>query len=419
MSNNIKQIYAAIELCENEIRILVGEYFNTRFNIIRCDKYTTKAISDFKILNKEGLVNDIKDSVAKTSQKIGADLEKVLLILPAYNFKRFPLRSKVVIDSGVVRKEDIARAISNSLQSNVDKDVMVVNPMTVKYTVNGISSRRLPEKEVCNEVIVDIDLLCADIGVCYDYVSAVEESGLQVLDIILNTYAIAKEASLFEESLNKSIIVLDIHRSCTYLSLLSKGKLVSTEIVFDGLNSLINKVYRTYSIPYNDIAKLVKYCVNYECEYPEDIIYAWSDQNGTNTITTSMLNATMDKPLNDLCDKLVTMCKPIIDTGASIVITGEGQQMSALSKRMIEKAGCDVRSYYPDTIGVRDPSFTALYGSFFVYRDKVNMYDLDVSCIDLLKYDSIIDQKKLDTEGETITTKIRNLFKQYIEKGDN
>ena len=51
--------------------------------------------------------------------------------------------------------------------------------------------------------------------------------------------------------------------------------------------------------------------------------------------------------------------------------------------------------------------------------DKVIMNNLDVSCIDLLKYDSLIDQKQLDSEGETITTKIKNLFRQYMEKGGN
>ncbi|MBQ1692032.1 MAG: hypothetical protein II017_04425, partial [Erysipelotrichaceae bacterium] len=84
MGKSIKQIYAAMELCESEIKILVGEYYNTRFNIIRADKYPTNTISDFKISNKEDLIKDIRAAVAKTSEKIGADLEEVLLVLPAY-----------------------------------------------------------------------------------------------------------------------------------------------------------------------------------------------------------------------------------------------------------------------------------------------------------------------------------------------
>ncbi|MBQ6126928.1 MAG: hypothetical protein IJI77_07935, partial [Erysipelotrichaceae bacterium] len=249
---------------------------------------------------------------------------------------------------------------------------------------------------------------------CYEYVSVIEESGIKVLDITLNNYAIAKEAALLEESLNRNIVILDIEKSCTYLTLLSKGKLVSAEVVFDGLNSLINRVYRNLNMPYNDICKLVKYCVNYSSEYTDDTIYAWSDQGTTKTITTAQLNETVEEPLKALSEKLLTMCKPIIESGAMIVLTGEGEKMNELANALKDGCNGQLKTYYPDTIGVRDPSLTALYGAFFVYRDKVLLNNLDVNCIDLLAYDSLIDQRQLDSEGETITSKIRNLFKQYI-----
>lgn len=418
MGNNIKQIYVAMELCENEINLLVGEYFNTRFNIIRSDKYYTNTISDFGINNKEELSNDIRKAVKETSSRISTDIEKVILVLPAYNFKRYPLKSKVVTENGIITKKDIARAVSNSLKTKVDSNVLVANSTIVKYNVNGISTRRLPENERADEVYVDIDLLCADVEVSYDYVSAVENAGIKVLDITLNNYAIAREASLFEESLNKNVIILDVNRTCTYLSLLSKGRLVSTEIVFDGLNSLINRVYRTYNMPYNDIAKLVKYSADFNSEYPDDTVYAWTDQGMTKSINTRMLNQCIDEPLDMLCEKLVSMCRPIIAEGALIILTGEGCQMRSLLERLKEKTLTKVKTYYPDTIGVRDPAMTALYGAFFVYRDKVLLNDLNVNCVDLVKYENAIDQKQFDSEGETITTKIKNLFKQYMEKGE-
>ena len=76
MGNNIKQIYVAIELSENEIKLLVGEYYNTRFNIIRAERFATNAISDFKISNKEELSADIRNAINQTSAKIGAKIEK-------------------------------------------------------------------------------------------------------------------------------------------------------------------------------------------------------------------------------------------------------------------------------------------------------------------------------------------------------
>ena len=417
MSKSIKQIYVAVELCENEIRILTAEYFNTRFNVIRCDRYETKAISDFRITDKVQIVKDLKQAFTQSSNKIGSDIEQAILVVPAYNFKRFPLKSKIVLENGKIDKKDVARAVSNSLKAAVDKDVMIVDPAITKYTINGISTRRLPDKETGDEMIVDIDLLCADMQMCYDYVSVIEESGIKVLDIILNNYAIAKEASLFEDSMSRNIIILDVHKSCTYLTLLSKGRLASTEIIFDGLNSIINNVYRSYYMPYADIARLVKYTADLNTRYPDDAVYAWTDQNNTKVLTYKQLNDAVEKPLNAFCDKIVTTCEPILKTGAEIVLTGEGQQMKSLKDRLRTLCNCEISDYFPDTIGIRDASMTALYGAFIVYREKALMNDLNVSCIDLLKYDELIDQKNFDSEGDTITTKIKNLFKQYIERG--
>lgn len=416
MSKSIKQIYVSLELCENDLKILVAEYFNTRFNILKVDRKHTNAISDFKIVDKELLQNDIRSLVDDCSNKLGAKIEQVILVLPAYNFKRLPLRSTVIPDNGVISKKDIARAISNSLKAKVDFDVMVINPMINKYTINGISTRRMPEKEICDEVIVDIDLLCADKDMTYDYVSAVEGAGIKVLDITLNTYSIGKEASLFEESLKQNLICLDIERNSTYLSLFSKGKLASTEVVFDGLNSIISQIKIKYDIPDNDIAKLIKYDINYESNYLDDIVYAYNLNGDTKSITTRELNEISVRPIESLVDKLVTMCKPILEQGALLFVTGEGQQMPALINEIKRQSGVDLKAYYPDTIGVRDATLTALYGSIVGYKEKVYLNEMNVNCIDLLEYDSHIEQKDIDTEGETITTKIKNLFKQYVER---
>lgn len=418
MSRDIKQIYVGLEICESEIKLLAGEYYNTRFNILRSDKYTTNAISDFKINNKQELLTDLRNAIDSFSNKIGAKVEQVILLIPAYNFKRYPLKSKVVIESGVVKKEDIARAITNSLRTKVESNYTIVNAVVNKYSFNGRTTKKLPEKEITNEVIVDIDLLCADSSLCMDYVTIVESAGVKVLDICLNDYASAVESGIIEESYDHSVILVNINKPYTFMNLISKGRVVSTEIVYDGLNSFINRIYRTYSVPYKDISKLIKYSLNYECEYPDDIVYAWSDQGFTRSMTTRMLNDALEKPLEVYTDKILSMSKPILESGATMLVTGEGVQMRSLTKMLIDKCGDAIRTYSPSTIGVRDPSFTSLYGAFFVYRDKVLMNNLNVKCIDLLKYDSLIDTKELDSEGDTITTKIKNLFKQYIDKGD-
>ena len=415
MNSSVKKIYASLELGDYELKLLVGEYFNTRFNIIKTQKMPSRAFDGFTITDKAILIDEIKQLVSEASKKIGAKIEKVILVLPSYNFKRFPLRSSVLPIDGIVRKSDIARAVTNSLNTEVDFDSIVANTVISKYTMNGISSRRLPEKEVCDNLIVDIDLLCCDKLLAFDYISVVEEAGLQVLDICLNSYAIVKEASLIEESLKKNIVVLDINIQDTFLTLLSKGKLVSSEVIFEGLDQMINAVTNNFKVPFVDATRLVKYATDYYSTHGDDIVYSSPEHSTEEAVTTNSLSNLVANPLDKFVNKLVTMCKPILDQGeAMIVVTGDGQDMKALVDRIKQLSNVEVKTYIPDTIGVRDSSYTALFGSLIVFNEKVNLNDLNVSSIDLLEYDSVIDQKKIETDGDTLTTKIKNLFSQYI-----
>lgn len=416
MGQNIKQIYVTLEILDNEIKILVAEYYNTRFNILKLVRNKTNALNKFEIVDKELLKNDITNTIDECANKLGTKIEKIILIIPAYNFKRFPIKKVIIPQKGILTKNDIAKALSESLNEEVDDDVIAVNAMANKYTINGISTRRLPEKELCEEASVDIDLLCADKNLVIDYVTILEEIGIEVIDIVLNTYAVSKEASLFEESLKQNVLLLDIQNNYSFLSLINKGKLISTEIINECISKIALYLRSTYEIPDDDINKLIKYDINYDASNLDDVIYAYNEANNTKTITINDLNNVCKDAIDGIADKIYSLSKDIIEEGVNIFITGEGEKINALVNEIENRTNCEINRYYPEIIGVRDPSLTSIYGALFAYHDKVMLYNLNVNCIDLLEYDALIDQKQLDSEGETLTTKIKNLFKQYIEK---
>lgn len=416
MGQNIKQIYVTLEILDNEIKILVAEYYNTRFNILKLVRNKTNALNKFEIVDKELLKNDITNTIDECANKLGTKIEKIILIIPAYNFKRFPIKKVIIPQKGILTKNDIAKALSESLNEEVDDDVIAVNAMANKYTINGISTRRLPEKELCEEASVDIDLLCADKNLVIDYVTILEEIGIEVIDIVLNTYAVSKEASLFEESLKQNVLLLDIQNNYSFLSLINKGKLISTEIINECISKIALYLRSTYEIPDDDINKLIKYDINYDASNLDDVIYAYNEANNTKTITINDLNNVCKDAIEGIADKIYSLSKDIIEEGVNIFITGEGEKINALVNEIENRTNCEINRYYPEIIGVRDPSLTSIYGALFAYHDKVMLYNLNVNCIDLLEYDALIDQKQLDSEGETLTTKIKNLFKQYIEK---
>lgn len=420
MNNSIKQIYASLEIGEREVSLLVGEFFNTRFNIIKSEKIPCNAISDFKVIDRTELVQCIKTVVKNASDKIGAKVEKVILLIPAFNFKRYPLKVNLTPSGVGISKLDVAKALTNSLRTKIDNDLIVVNSSVIKYTINGISTRRLPENEVCDQLTVDIDLLCADKALTYEYVEIVNECGLEVLDLCLNTYAIAKEAALFEQSLNQNIVLLDIGYSSTFLSILAKGKLINSQVIFEGINSMVDAVYRNYKLPVNNILRLLKYNVDFNKEDKDAVIFAWTKGKENYSMNVSSINSCVKVELENYVEKVISMCKPIIERGnVSFVCTGAGSEMLALIEKLKTDSGCEVKTYYPETIGVRSASQCGIYGTFFVYKDKAAMNNLNVNCLDMLEYDSVVNHQTLDIEGETLTSKIKNLFETYKSREEN
>ena len=409
----MKQILGAIEIADKEIRLVVGEYYNTRFNVIKVEKEPCNGILDCVITNKEEVKNSIRRLTNRASKLIGAKIERLILLIPSVNFKRYPLKVNVKTDNGIVTKDDVNRAIKKAMKTQIDRNIMIINAVCVKYTCNGISSRRIPEKEYAEDLIVDIDLLCADKSITYDYVTVLEEEGIEVMDITLDMFAVCKEAALFEQTVNQNIILLKIDYQTTTLALLSKGKLVNCEMLYNGLNTIMNPVYDKYRISYNNIERLVKYNANFEnVEYVKDAIYAWKNADGTsNTINEKDLSNLIKDATEHLVEGIKETCKPILDSGATnIVVVGEGSKMQALVS-MIEKAtGVTTKVYSPETIGVRDSAYASILGSIYGYRDLMAINDNQLSSINLLEFNELVEKKTTDSEGESLTTRIRSLF---------
>jgi len=423
MKSSVKQIYCSLEFLNGKIKLLVGEYHNTRFNIIRSETLECDGLSDFRVINEEKVITTINDLKNLFYQKAASHIEKCILVIPPYKFKRVPLKVSVIPSNKMVSQEDVSKALKNALNSKVDDGYIVVNASIVKYTLvngqsNGISSRRLPLKEHCDELIVDIDLLTADSDMVYEYVKVAQKADLEVLDICLSNYAIIKEAQLLEQSLNNNIVFIDGQKDVTYLSLLSKGKLVNTEIVYDGIGSLIDAFNGKYNLDSQTASRLIKYDSDVEDKKP---IFITSEGEDGITISKSDIIEIIDKPLNTYIEKLTKLCKPIIEKDSvQFYIGGEISDLSRFVDKFKDNTNQQVKPYYPDTIGVRDSNYAALLGSFYVYKDKANLQGKNVCCVNMMEYEDAINKYRKTDEDEsdedTLTTKIKTLLKQYVSK---
>ncbi len=411
-----KQIFAALEITDYEIRLIVGEFFNTRFNIIKVERVNSKGLNNYRVESEEEVISSIQKAVENASRKIGAKIERVLLAVPSINMHRYPLKVTTRIDSieNVVTPYDIQRAMKKAIATKIDDSLALIQTVCVKYTCNGIATRRPPINEKCDMLTIDIDLLCADREIAFNLVSCVEQAGLEVLDICLDSFAIAKEAAVFEQTVDQNVILLNIERKISTLALLSKGKLIHCENLNQGLTNWVQKVQETCELPFENLAKLIKNnaVVNSE-KHSEDPIYIWAKEGETKTLSEKEISEVIEPSVKEWVGDIKEMCLPILQNGKTVVmITGEGSELQGLSELLAQELRVEVRNYVPETLGVRVAELVSCLGLFFAYKDQLPIIGYNKSSVDIQAFEKTVHYKKdeIDGEEESITKKLKGML---------
>lgn len=417
-----KQIFASVEIADHEVRLVVGEFFNTRFNIIKVERIPCFGLTYNKVLNGDEIAEALKKAADSARRTIGAEIKKVILAIPSYRTKKYSLRSTVDVSGidGVVTIQDVRNALKKAESMNISKEYALIQTVGIKYIVNGIATRRIPLGERCTQLGVDVDLLCADRKLAYELVGCVEKAGLQVLDIYPDIYAVAKEAALFEQAVEKQVIVLKIERESTTLGLLRKGRLSTSAMMKVGLGSIVSGVVDRYGIKTTDAVELLKYSIRFNQKvYSENPVHIWSQDGETRTISEQQFVESISENVSLWLNAVEKTCIPILQAGpTTVMITGEGGETEGLDEMLEKRLGCKVNCYIPETLGGRNAGLTACLGLFYAYQDKLPITGYIDDSLDMDAFVKSVSYRekrsesasKSDTKEDTLTSKLKGLF---------
>lgn len=411
-----KQIFAALEITDHEIRLIVGEFFNTRFNIIKVERVLYTGLNNYKVESEEKVVAAIKKAVNNAARKIGAPIEKVLLAIPSVNVHRYPLKVTTKIDSidNVVTSYDIQRARKKAASTKIDDQLALIQTVCVKYTCNGIATRRIPLNEKCDMLTVDIDLLCVDREIAFGLVSCVEKAGLEVLDVCLDSFAIAKEAAMFEQTVGQNVLMLNLTRENSTLALLAKGKLIHCDVLTHGLNNWIEEIQEKYQLPVENAARVIKSNARFDDnKYSAQPVYVWSSAGETHSLSEKEISECIKEKVENWSREIKETCLPILESDRTIVVlTGEGSEIQGLSKLLEKELGTEVRLYVPETLGVRTGELVACLGLFFAYKDQLPILGEVENSVNIYEFEKTV-RYKVDEgtdEEESITKKLKGML---------
>ena len=419
-----KQIFAALDIADHEVRLLVGEFFNTRFNIIKVERVPVAGVQFHQLSEPNEVVKAIRRAAENASRMIGARIERVLLSIPSRDMMRKSLKITVPVSSFDRRVTvlDVREAVKNAMKTKIENGLALISAVCVRYTCNGISTRRMPIGELCDELTVDVDLLCANRKIAFEYVNCVEQAGLEVLDISLDSFAIAKEAALFEQTMDQNLILIRLEEQTTTLSLLSKGKLASGEIIEQGIDQWSQALVERYELPLAEAVRLVKYNTRLNQRRPlQTPIYIWSKNTKTYTLSEKELCEAIREPLESWMSEIEQMCRPILKAGRTqVVIVGEGGELQEIAEYVQDHLNAPTKVYYPETLGVRDSALTACLGLFYAYKDQQPLLNTDQVGVNAAQFEKAVTigglKKEKTSVDDSITKRLKDMLFEAKQK---
>ena len=113
-----KRVYASIEIADQEIRLVVLEIFESRYNVLRVESVACSGVQNQTIVNEANVVSAIRTAVTNAQAALGYRIERVLLAIPSVNVMRSNQKVHVQIEDGTksIRLFHIQQGYNKAIQ---------------------------------------------------------------------------------------------------------------------------------------------------------------------------------------------------------------------------------------------------------------------------------------------------------------
>ncbi len=405
------QILAALEIADHEVRLLVGQFFNGRLNILKVERVSHLGVDVYSIMSESLISEAIKKAVENASRNLGVLIDKVILVVPGIHMKHINKQLLIPV-VGRISDNDIKRAYRDLLGTNAPEGYILSNALFTKFYVNGSSTRKIPLNEKCETLKLEVDCYYSKKNILFPYVTCVEASGLGVIDVVLDDISFAKETSAFEASIDKPVIALTLSEKLTKFSLYHQGRLLSNDYIESGFEQFMNTLKNTLKVPQDVIHRLFYYNVNLgDHKSSDDPIFLWSTKSTSHTISQKDLDDILGHDIEQFIELVCDRFSPVIALGQpKVVLSGDAAVIDGIGSLVQMKSGSETSVYKSSTFGVKDSSLTSLVGAFYYYKDQEPFRNISYTSVDEDEYKRIVLQYETKDTEDSLTKKLKHMF---------
>ena len=370
----MRRIIASLDIGSNSLKLVVGEIFKKKLNILAAVDVPSRGIKKGYVINPESATEAIKELFDKAEHIIGLPVKKVIVNVPAYNTDCFINEGEIAIkrEDKMINSSDIVSCMNAATKDVISPNLILVSVVPTAFKVNNEVTKN-PLNVVSNKlagkfVIVTVPKKNLNgIGYC------LQKLDIEVVDVCIPP--LADYYGFKSNDYNKEVgAVVNIGDAITTVSIFNKGVLTACDVIEVGGINIDNDLAYVYRLTKND-ARMVKEklaLAHDRLAQPNESMIL-TDRNGESVKinqynVSEIVKSRLDEILNLIKKQINLLTKKEI---SYIIISGGLTELKDFDLILEEVCGPTAVVKNVNEIGVRDNKYSVAVGAIKYYNQRL------------------------------------------------
>lgn len=396
----MRNIYSSIDIGTEEIKIVVMEYFNNKYNVLASSSVKSFGVRQGLIVDASLVTSAIKKCVKQVESKLGTKLEKLIAVVPSNNMEITIGSSTTSVDTlnNIINGDIIFKGMQKCLKDISSSSKEVVGVFPIEYILDENKKVGNPLGKTSTSLSMKCVIASVPRKNVYSVVSVIESLGIEVVDILISSlgnYYVIKNKDID----TKVVGSIDIGKEKTVLSIFNKGIIIKEEIVKLGFDNILKDIEFNYKTTEEETYKIINDFAVCNRKYADsDEIYDSVNRNEEKIqINNYKLAELIEYRVVELLKNIKNQINNLTNKEIGyIIITGGVTSMLGFNAIISELFTKNVSVLTTGTIGIRDNKYVTCFGAIKYFVDKLNLREKEYSMFSTEKIEEmIVNGKKM------------------------
>ena len=412
----MNKIYASIDVGTDSIKLIVVEKIKNEFHLLASSKVKSKGIKRSEIVDANQLVEPLKQCIKNIEDQLNTKLKKIILCVSSKNsIFNIVDGKKELEENHIITGQDIKDVLKDAIKNNITNDYELVTAIPISFKVNGnkivkdpkgLSGKRLETKVVITETPKEP---------LYKLLGILDVCNLEVIDIAFDNtgdYYAVKTSELD----NKVGAIINIGEDTTSISIYNKGIMIKNNIINVGSYYVDHDLSYIYNISLDKARNLKENFAISSSRYAD--MYDKIELETTGGTKYNITQMDVSKVVEARIEEILKVAKKEIKNLTNrkisyIIVVGGLSEIAGFNYVLENVFGSSAYTYNSTTIGLRDNSYTSVFGLIKYFDSKLELRDTICNMFDN------DDVKKINSVKSKDDTAMSSIYSNFLQNKED